>query len=316
MTQPVLPTAQPSVSRRVVRALLAMASVLPAFPALANPQHPSAWQINLTRGDSGLSHDVWDLHMAVFWVCVCIGIVVYGVLVYSLFKFRKSKGAKPDTGFTHHTLLEVVWTTIPVLILIGLAYPASRLLVYENNTAGSQMTVKVTGVQWLWRYDYVDYLGQPIRHVGLISKLAEDSNEARQGVPGISPWNIKSKSGVRDYLLNVTEPLVVPTHTKIQFLITSVDVIHGFWVPALGWQADAIPGQIHDAWGEFDNPGTYRGQCAQLCGQDHVYMPIVIKAVPRSEFQQWLADRESKAHMDVISRTAQVVRASETQPQG
>jgi cytochrome c oxidase subunit 2 len=203
-----------------------------------------------------------------------------------------------------------------VLILIGLAWPATRILVYENNTSNSVLTVKVTGVQWKWVYDYIDYQGQPVDNVGFISSLAADSNDARQMDSGISPWSIKSKHGVDDYLLDVNHPLVVPTHTKIQFLITAADVIHGFWVPALGWQADAIPGQIHDAWGQLDKPGTYRGQCAQLCGQDHAYMPIVIKAVPRAEFKQWLAAQENKSRMQDVSRTAQVAADPGAVPQG
>ncbi len=311
----ILPRKPSSFSRWPV-VLAALAALLAPLVALANPEHPTQWQLNLTRGVSGLSHDVWDLHMAVLWVCVGIGVVVYGVLVYSLFKFRKSKGAQADTKFTHHTVLEVVWTTIPVLILIGLAYPATRLLIYENNTTGSQLTIKVTGIQWMWRYDYLSYLGQPIQKVGFVSKLAESSNVVRQMDSTTSPWSVKDKHGWDDYLLNVDHELVVPTHTKIQFVITAADVIHGFWVPALGWQADAVPGQIHDAWGKFDKPGTYRGQCAQLCGQDHAYMPIVIKAVPRAQFQQWLADQENKARMEQISRTAQLVPTGAFVPQG
>lgn len=319
MTRPVTPPATTAASRPanrwLQRLLLALAGLAISPVALANPEHPTQWQLNLTRGVSTLSHDVWDLHMAVFYVCIGIGVVVYGVLVYALFNFRKSKGAKA-ASFTHHTALEVIWTIIPVLILIGLAYPATRILVYENNTSGSQLTVKVTGIQWKWRYDYIDYMGQPVNRVGFVSMLANDSNVARQMDSSVDPWSIKSKSGVDDYLLDVNKPLVVPTHTKIRFLITAADVIHGFWVPALGWQADAIPGQIHDAWGEFDKPGTYRGQCAQLCGQDHAYMPIVIKAVPPAEFKQWLTAQENQARMDEISRTAQVAAASGAAPQG
>lgn len=319
MTRPVPPSAATAASRPVIRwlqrMLLALTGMAASSVALANPEHPSPWQLNLTRGASTLSHDVWELHMAVFYVCIGIGVVVYGALVYALFKFRKAKGAKAS-DFTHNSALEVIWTIIPVLILFGLAYPATRILVYENNTSDSALTVKVTGVQWKWRYDYIDYQGRPVNRVGFVSMLANDSNVARQMDSSVSPWTVKSKSGVEDYLLDVNKPLVVPTRTKIQFLITAADVIHGFWVPALGWQADAIPGQIHDAWGEFDKPGTYRGQCAQLCGQDHAYMPIVIKAVPPAEFQQWLAAQESKAHMDEISRTAQVAAASGAVPQG
>ena len=308
------PATRPSSHWRA-RMLLALAGMLVSTAALANPEHPTQWQLNLTRGVSPLSHDVWDLHMAVFYVCIGIGVVVYGAMVYAMLKFRKSKGAEA-AQFTHNTKAEVIWTILPVLILIGLAWPATRILVYENNTSHSVLTVKVTGVQWKWFYEYIDYKGQPVNNVSVISMLATDSNDARQMDSGISPWSIKSKHGVDDYLLNVDHPLVVPTHTKIQFLITAADVIHGFWVPALGWQADAIPGQIHDAWGQLDKPGTYRGQCAQLCGQDHAYMPIVIKAVPRAEFQQWLVTQENKSRMQDVSRTAQVVAAPGAAPQG
>ncbi len=267
--------------------------LLATLLAVSVSAQPGPWAINLTEGASQLSHHVYDLHMAVFWVCVGIGVVVYGAMAYAMLRFRKSKGAVASK-FTHNTIIELIWTTVPVLILIALAYPATRIMLNENNTQHAKLTIRVTGFQWDWRYDYIDYLGQPIRKVGFISKLATNSYDASQLGSGINPWSIKTKQGEHDYLLNVTRPLVVPIHTKIRFLITSGDVIHGFWVPALGWQADANPGQIHDVWGEIDRAGVYRGQCAYLCGQGHAYMPIVIKAVTKPEFQHWLVAQEAK----------------------
>lgn len=284
-------------SKRQSQWVLGLPAILFSAAAFANP---GPWQLNLTEGVSKISHQVYDLHMAVFWVCVGIGVVVYGAMAYAMLRFRKSKGAVASK-FTHNTVIEVIWTTIPVLILIALAYPATRIMLNENNTQHAKLTIRVTGFQWDWRYDYIDYLGQPISKVGFISKLANNSYDASQLGSGINPWSIKTKQGDHDYLLNVTRPMVVPIHTKIRFLITGGDVMHGFWVPALGWQADANPGQIHDVWGEIDRAGVYRGQCAYLCGQGHAYMPIVIKAVTKPEFRQWLVAQEAKstttAHM-------------------
>ena len=300
---------------RISAALALATGSAAAAGATAAIGHPVPWQLNMTEGASPLSHQVYDLHMYAFWVCVGIGVVVFGAMIIAMVRFRKSRGAVAET-WTHNAKLEVIWTVVPVLILIALALPATRILINESNTGDAGLTVKVTGFQWKWRYDYVDYQGRPVSRVGFISKLAFNSDEARQLDSGINPRSIKSKTGYDDYLLNVNHPLVVPTHTKIRFVITADDVIHGWWVPALGWQADAVPGLIHDTWGEIDTPGTYRGQCAQLCGQDHAYMPIVIKAVPPDAFQGWLAAQESRARLDTAARTVQVAPVPAPAPQG
>jgi cytochrome c oxidase subunit 2 len=209
----------------------------------------------------------------------------------AIFRFRKSRGAVAEK-WSHNTTVEVVWTTIPVLILVTLAYLATSGLTTWADTTGSQMTVKVTGYQWKWRYDYVDYQGKAIDKVGFMSKLDEQSNETRQLDSGMDPRAVEV-GNENTYLLNVDKPLVVPVDTKIRFVITAGDVIHSWWVPALGWKIDAIPGVVNAAWTNIKVPGTYRGQCAELCGQDHGFMPIVVKAVSKAEFAQWLAQQEA-----------------------
>ena len=288
--------------RRWSATVLAAAGALAAQVASANP-HP--WQLNLPKGASAVSHEVYDLNMASFLVCVGIGIVVFGAMIIAMVRFRKSRGAVAEK-WSHSTKLELIWTIIPVFILIGLAYPATRILTAEADTSGAQMTVKVTGYQWKWRYDYIDYDGKPVKHVGFMSKLDALSDKTRQLKSGMDPNAVKAADGENDYLLNVDHPLVVPVGVKIRFAITGGDVIHSWWVPDLGWKMDAIPGIVNTAWTKIDKPGIYRGQCAELCGQDHGFMPVVVKAVPKAEFQKWLAAQESGASMDKAARTAEV----------
>ncbi|HEX7341880.1 MAG TPA: cytochrome c oxidase subunit II [Rhodanobacteraceae bacterium] len=271
--------------------------------------------MSLTKGVTPSSHEVYFLFALSFWVCVGIGIVVYGIMIIAMFRFRKSRGAVP-AKWHHNATLETVWTIIPVLILAGLAWPASTVLTKMANTSDSQMTIKVTGYQWLWRYDYIDYMGKPVHKVGFESRLAKSSNRARQLGSHYSPWNVVDKqTGYHDYLLNVDHPLVVPVGVKIRFLITGGDVIHSWWVPDLGWKMDAIPGIINAAWAKIDKPGIYRGQCTELCGKDHSAMPIVVKAIPRAQFNQWLTARENAATLNKISRTAKA-SPGKVQPAG
>jgi cytochrome c oxidase subunit II len=277
------------------------ASALLSGSAWANP-HP--WQLNLTKGVTQTSHEVWDLNMASFLVCVVIGVIVFGAMIIAMFRFRKSKGAVAEK-WSHSTKLELVWTIIPVLILMGLAWPATKILVRTTDTADAQMTVKVTGYQWKWRYDYVDYDGKTVKKVGFMSRLDKKSDATRQLDSGLDPNSVVDANGTNDYLLNVDHPLVVPAGVKIRFLITGGDVIHSWWVPDLGWKMDAIPGIVNAAWTKISKPGIYRGQCAELCGQDHGFMPIVVKAVPKAQFEKWLAAQESAAQLDKASRTAQ-----------
>ncbi|MCX7512699.1 cytochrome c oxidase subunit II [Frateuria sp. STR12] len=245
----------------------------------------------MTKGVTEWSHEPYFLNNVALGVCTVIGVLVFGAMFVAMFRFRKSRGAVAEK-WSHNTMLEVVWTTIPVIILIVLAWMSTGGLVSFADTTGSQMTVKVTGYQWKWRYDYVNYQGKAIDGVGFVSKLDEQSNDTRQLGSELDPDAVKV-GDENTYLLNVDKPLVVPVDTKIRFVITAGDVIHSWWVPALGWKIDAIPGMVNAAWTNIKVPGTYRGQCAELCGQDHGFMPIVVKALPKAEFAQWLAQQEA-----------------------
>ncbi|MGB6452575.1 MAG: cytochrome c oxidase subunit II, partial [Steroidobacteraceae bacterium] len=225
-----------------------------------------------------ISRQIYDLHMMCFWVCVGIGIVVFGVMIYSIVAFRHSKGAVPDTTMVHNTKVEVMWTIVPVVILVGVAIPAARVLIRTADVSNSQLTIKVTGYQWGWNYDYLQ------SGVNFFSKLDALSNAASQLDSGIDP------NTVPHYLQNVDHPLVVPVGTKILLLITADDVIHSWWVPDLGVKRDAVPGFINETWFEVDadKPGVYRGQCSELCGRGHAFMPIVVDARSKADFDKWL----------------------------
>lgn len=238
------------------------------------------YALNLTEGVTELSRDIYDLHMLIFWICVAIGVLVYGILVYSLVKFRKSKGAVA-ADFHENTKVEVLWTVIPFLILMAMAVPATKVMLNVYDVSGADMSIKVTGYQWKWRYEYLD------DGLDFFSSLDAKSNEARQTNSGINP------ADVPNYLLEVDHPLVVPTGKKIRFLFTGGDVIHSWWVPDLGWKKDTIPGFITDGWTRIEKPGTYRGQCTELCGRDHGFMPIVIIAKPEAEYKQWVAEQKN-----------------------
>jgi cytochrome c oxidase subunit 2 len=252
----------------VTRITAGLAAGLASSLAWASAE-PTRWQLNMTPGVTRTAENAYDMHMLMLWICVAIGIIVFGAMGYAMFKFRKSKGAVPDTGFTHSTKLEIIWTVVPVLILVVMAVPATTKVMEQYETKGHEMTVKVTGYQWMWRYEIVG------EDVNFISRLDRESDRIRQS--GERP----SEEQAPHYLRDVDRVLVLPTETKIRFVITADDVIHAWWVPALGWKQDAIPGIINEAWTEIREPGTYRGVCAELCGKDHGFMPIVVKAVPR-----------------------------------
>ena len=291
-----------------VRRLLAVFALLASGVAAANPV---PWQLNLTPGVTETSRQVYGLHMLAFWVCVAIGVVVFGAMIIAMVRFRKSKGAVAEQ-WSHSTKLELIWTIAPVFILVVMAWPATKVLVDMANTKNADMTVKITGYQWKWRYDYVDY-NKKDAGVHFISTLDTNSNRARQLRSGIDPKSVKD-GDYSSYLLNVDKPLVLPVGVKIRFVITADDVIHAWWVPSLGWKQDAIPGMINTTWTEIPTPGIYRGQCAELCGKDHGFMPIVVKAVPKAEFDTWLAEQQQAAAADKAAATAQA--AAPTPPQG
>ncbi len=266
-------------------AALPLVALLPTA-AMAQSADPVRWQLNMGKGVTASSQNAYDAHMLALWICVAIGLIVFGAMAYAMFKFRKSKGAKPDVDFTHSTKLEIIWTVVPVALLVLMAFPATSKLIAMYDTRDSAMTVKITGYQWLWKYEYM--ADRPGDVVSFTSRLDRKSDEVRQS--GVDARAAKHPH----YLLDVDNVLVLPTNTKIRFLITADDVIHAWWVPALGWKQDAIPGLINEAWTEIKTPGVYRGQCAELCGKDHGFMPIVVKAVPKAEYDKWLTAERAK----------------------
>jgi len=242
-------------------------------------------EYNMPPGVTEISREVYKLHNAVFIVMCVIAVLVFGAMLYSIIAHRRSKHPKP-ADFHESTTVEIIWTIIPFFVLIGLAIPAAGTLIKMEDTRNAELTVKVTGFQWGWKYEYVgeDY--------EFVSMLAADSNKARQLDSGIDP------KSVPNYLWEVTNPLVLPVGKKVRFLITAQDVIHAWWVFDLAVKKDAIPGYINEAWTKIDEPGTFRGVCAELCGRDHGFMPIVVQALPETEFKTWLAQKKG---VDVAS---------------
>lgn len=277
-------------------AVLAVLS-LAATPVMAE------YGLNMPEGVTPFSRDVYWLHMLIFWICVAIGVIVFGAMIVSMVLHRKSRGVQPAT-FHHNTRLEVVWTTIPFIILVVMAIPATSTLIDMETTSGYDMTVKVTGYQWMWEYEYVD------EGVSFMSRLDDDSNRVRQLGSGEDP------ASVENYLLEVDNPLVLPVDTRIRFLLTAGDVIHAWWVPELGWKRDAIPGYINEAWTQIEEEGTYRGQCAELCGKDHAFMPVVIKAVSQEEFRRWMAGQPGTEGIALTRQPAEGDRAEDDRVEG
>ena len=236
------------------------------------------YALNMTQGVTPISREIYGLHMIVFWICVGIGIIVFGAMAWSILHHRKSKGAEA-ANFHESTTIEIIWTVAPLLILIGIAIPATgTLLDLEDAETNADINLQVTGIQWKWKYNYID------EGVTFISSLAQSSRDV-----------IKDPTGKENYLLEVDEPIVLPINKKVRFLFHSDDVIHAWWVPELAVKQDAVPGYINDSWALIEKPGIYRGQCAELCGKDHGFMPIVVKAVTESEYTQWIADKKAAA---------------------
>jgi cytochrome c oxidase subunit 2 len=252
----------------------------------------AAWQLNMDPGVTELSKQAYSLHMMILWICVAIGVAVFGAMIYSIVKFRHSKGAVPDTTLLHSTKVEIIWTAIPIIILVFMAIPAARALIKIEDTRGSELTIKVTGYQWKWQYEYLD------QNVSFFSTLSRDSNAARQLDSGADVY------AVPDYLLSVDNPLVVPVGKKVRLLLTAADVIHAWWVPALGMKKDAIPGFVNELWFNADEVGTYRGQCAELCGRDHGFMPVVVEVKSQADYDAWLKSQQPAAEAPVEAAPA------------
>ena len=256
--------------------------ILTLFLLALGSRAQADYALNLPVGVTETSREIHDLHMLILWICVAIGILVYGVLIYSLVHHRKSKGAVP-AQFHENTKLEIVWTLIPFLILFAMAVPATKVMIKTYDTSAADMSIKVTGYQWKWRYTYLE------EGIDFFSALDSKSNEARQLGASIDP------STVDHYLLNVDKPLVIPIKKKIRILLTSADVIHAWWVPDFGWKKDAIPGFVTDGWINVEKPGVYRGQCAELCGRDHGFMPIVVIAKTEEQYKKWVDEQRGLA---------------------
>jgi cytochrome c oxidase subunit 2 len=275
-------------SRSAMVAALAL-SLLPAAHA------DSGWsQLNMTQGVTAMSRQIYGLHMLMFWLCVAIAVVVFGVMFYSIFAFRKSKGAIADTTLVHSTTVEIIWTILPIIILVATAVPAATTLIKTEDLRNSQLTIRVTGFQWGWNYEYLN------NGVNFFSRLDRASDAARQLGSGVDV------STVPHYLLNVDRPLVVPVGMKVRLLVTANDVIHSWWVPAFGVKKDAIPGFVNEAWFNIDadKPGLYRGNCAELCGRDHGFMPIVVDARSKEDFQAWLKTEQLAEHPPAATASA------------
>lgn len=241
---------------------------------------PAVWAdrtYNMSPGVTPISHDVYHLHMTIFWICVAIGVCVFGVMFYSIIVHRKSRGAVAAT-FHESTKLEILWTIIPFIILISMAIPATNVLRHMYDTEDSDLSIKITGYMWRWQYDYLE------DGISFMSNLATPPEQI----------NNRDTKG-EHYLLEVDNPVVVPIHKKIRFLTTSNDVIHSWWVRELAVKRDAIPGFINEAWAYIEEPGIYRGQCAELCGARHGFMPIVVEAKTEEDYQAWLADKQAKS---------------------
>ncbi|GAA5192918.1 cytochrome c oxidase subunit II [Ferrimonas gelatinilytica] len=246
-------------------------------PWMATPFMAKASLWNMTPGVTEISQQVYSLHMTIFYICCAIAFVVFGVMIISLIRHRKSKGATP-AHFHESTKVEIAWTVVPFLILIGMAVPATSTLIAMEDPSDADLTIQITGSQWKWHYQY---FGEDVGFYSLLSTpKAQIENQAAKG---------------ENYLLEVDKPLVLPTNRKVRFLLTSDDVIHSWWVPAFAVKKDANPGFINEAWTRVTEPGIYRGQCAELCGKDHGYMPVVVEVLPEAEFDLWLEQQKRLA---------------------
>ena len=265
-----------------IKTMRKLSSLLMAVVLLGPGIALADYDLNMTQSVTSVGKDMYDLHQLVMWICTIAGILVFGVMIYSMINHRKSKGAVA-AQFHESTTVEIIWTTIPLIILVLIAIPATKTLIEYEDTSNSDVTIKVTGWQWKWQYEYLN------EGVSFFSSLDKASNEARQTGSGVDV------ASVENYLLNVDKPIVVPVGKKIRILTTANDVIHAWWVPELAVKRDAVPGYINESWFKAEKTGTYRGQCAELCGKDHGFMPIVVNVVEEAEYNKWVSSQKSAA---------------------
>lgn len=299
---------------RVPGLWLAAWASTPAHAVGDLPGGPSVWQMGLQPAASKIAEEQHWLHNGLMIVCAVIFVGVFGVMLYSIVKHRKSVGHKA-ASFHESVTIELAWTIVPFLILIGVALPATKVIVAEKDTTNADLTVKATGYQWKWGYDYINGEGEGI---GFLSTLDLAQREmSRNGAKGVMP---------DDYLLKVDNPLVVPVNKKVRIITTANDVIHSFSVPALGIKQDAIPGFVRDAWFRADRVGTFYGQCTELCGKEHAYMPIEVKVLSAADYSAWVDGERKKlagaagdpatASVPADQKTAAVVRPASVTSSG
>ena len=290
-----------SASKTIKSLVGLLGAVLTFAPAAAM----AGYELNLHPGVTKISHEIYDLHMLVLWIVTIVGILVFGVMIYSIINHRKSKGVTP-ASFHESTTVEVIWTVIPFVILVAIAVPATKTLLQMDDMSNPDVNIKVTGWQWKWEYDYLD------NGVRFFSNLADSSVKAGAGAVETKSEDLAK---VDHYLRDVDHPMVVPVGKKVRLLITGADVIHSWWVPKLGVKHDAIPGHINESWFRADKVGFYRGQCAELCGKGHGYMPIVVKVVSEADYQTWLG-KQKQAAMAAAQSTNKVFTKEELMKHG
>ncbi len=261
-------------------ATAALITLATAATSLVHAADEARSTVNMTPGVTEVGQSIYSLHMLIFWICVVIGVVVFGVMFYSIYYHRKSRGAVP-AQFHESTKVEIAWTVVPFLILVMMAFPATSTLLDIYDFEDAEMDILVTGYQWRWKYEYLAEDGE---NVAFFSNLSTTQSEI---------YNNAEKN--ENYLLEVDEPVVIPVNTKVRFLITANDVIHAFWIPELAVKKDAIPGFINETATLATEEGIYRGQCAELCGKDHGFMPIVVKVVSQEEYADWIAEKQAEA---------------------
>lgn len=272
---------------------------------LASPALATGW--DMPRGVTDISEQVFTLHRTILYICVAIGLVVFGLMFWSILRHRKSRGVQP-ANFHESTTVEVIWTVIPFLILVGMAIPATKVLIAMDDSSASELTVRVTGSQWKWHYEYLTYADDQDVGVGFLSSLSTPREQWDRRGQGFGKHNLPDFEASPNYLIEVDRPLVIPTGKKVRFLLTSDDVIHAWWVPDFAIKKDAIPGFINELWTLVPEgqEGIYRGRCAELCGKDHAFMPIVVEAKSPADFEAWLAEAKVTAAAEAEAAAASI----------
>ncbi len=274
-------------AKRIQSLMLAvtlLAASLPSWAVIDSPGGPAVRQLNFQPPVTQIAEQIYSLHNLMLIICLVIFVAVFGVMFYSIFKHRKSLGHKSAT-FHESTAVEIAWTVVPFLIVIGMALPATKTVVAMKDTSNADVTIKVTGMQWKWGYDYLKGEGQGI---SFLSNLATPRTQV--GAPGVAPTQARSDN----YLIEVDQPVVVPVNKKIRLVLTANDVIHSWTIPAFGVKQDAIPGFVRDTWFKAEKIGTYRGQCVELCGKEHAFMPIVVNVVSAEDYKKWVDGKQKE----------------------